>query len=185
MEGAGLKNECKHHINYIELLAIYFGLKACCEHLESSHILIRTDNMTAVSCINKQGSVRTDDCNEIARTIWFWAYDRNIWLTATHIAGVENVEADEASRKFRDEIEWTLSDENFQTICDRFDTPHVDLFATRLNNKAERFYSWFPDPMAEQIDSFTVSWAGDLGYAFPPFGLVGRVLQKFYGKMHR
>ena len=178
--GRWTESEGEFHINYLELLAIFYGLKACCEKFAGSQILIRTDNMTAVSCINKQGSVRTDSCNEVARTIWLWAYNRDIWLSATHIAGVENVEADEASRKFRDEIEWTLNDNDFQNICERFVTPTIDIYATRLNNKVDRFYSWFPDPLAEQIDSFTLSWTGELGYAFPPFGLVGRVLQKIF-----
>ena len=37
-------------------------------------------------------------CNQVASQIWHWSIERNIWLSATHIAGVENVVADKASR---------------------------------------------------------------------------------------
>jgi hypothetical protein len=137
-----------------------------------------TDNTTTVSCIKKQGSTKSDNCNEIARQIWFWAVDRNVWLTAAHIAGVLNVEADEESRKFRDNLEWTLRADIFSDICAKFGVPTVDLFASRLNCQVPRFYSWLPDPDAEIIDAFTTSWEGEYAYAFPPFNLIGRVLQK-------
>ena len=38
--------------------------------------------------------------------------------------------------------------------------------------------SWKPDPNAFAIDAFTVSWNFSLGYIFPPFSLLGRVLKK-------
>ena len=88
------------------------------------------------------------------------------------------MEADEESRKFKDDLEWSLSQAWFKEICAQFGTPSVDTFATRLNNKVARFHSWKPDPKAEAIDTFTTDWTGELVYAFPPFCLVGRVLQK-------
>lgn len=54
----------------------------------------------------------------------------------------------------------------------------VDLFASRLNNQLPRFVSWHPDPFAIETDAFQISWQEELGYAFPPFSLVGRCLQK-------
>ena len=35
-----------------------------------------------------------------------------------------------------------------------------------------------PDPYAITVDAFTVSWTVLNSYAFSPFGLVGRCLQK-------
>ena len=54
----------------------------------------------------------------------------------------------------------------------------MDLFASRLNAKLPRFYSWRPDPDAKIVDAFTVPWNQNMFYAFPPFCLVGKVLQK-------
>ena len=56
----------------------------------------------------------------------------------------------------------------------------VDLFATRLNNQLKRYISWRPDPFAIATDAFTISWWEEVGYAFPPFALIGRCLQKVH-----
>ena len=54
----------------------------------------------------------------------------------------------------------------------------VDLFAARHNAQLERFYSFRPDPAAEGTDALTQTWKNLTPYAFPPFMLIGRVLQK-------
>lgn len=38
--------------------------------------------------------------------------------------------------------------------------------------------SWFPDPEALAINAFKLSWQGLNFYAFPPFSIIIRVLQK-------
>jgi ribonuclease HI len=166
------------HINQLELLAIYHALRAACREHNDCHIKIMTDNTTAVSAITKQGSTKSDGCNKIARDIWFWAVETNVSLTAAHIAGNKNVEADEESRLFNDNLEWTLNSKYFDQACAQWGTPTIDLFATRINTKLPRFCSWMPDPDAEIIDAFTVSWEGEYIYAFPPFSLLGKVIQK-------
>ena len=54
----------------------------------------------------------------------------------------------------------------------------IDLFARRTNHQLPRFYSYKPDPEAEAIDAQIQPWAGEIGYAFPPFNLVARCLRK-------
>ena len=54
----------------------------------------------------------------------------------------------------------------------------MDLFATRLNHQLVNYASWRPDPFAQATDAFRPSWKGLNGYGFPPFGLVGKCLQK-------
>jgi hypothetical protein len=87
-------------------------------------------------------------------------------------------ELDQASRVFNEAIEWSINDNIFDAICGMFGSPEVDLFASRLNKKVSRFYSWLPDPESEGVDAFTYSWKEGLDYAFPPFALIGVVLQK-------
>jgi hypothetical protein len=171
-------NEAHLHINVLELLAIEYALLAVCSDFSDKHIRIMCDNTTAIAAIRKQGSTRTPIMNKIARRIWLWATDKNIWLSAAHIPGVKNVEADEASRVFKDELEWTLNDDHFRAICKSFGTPNMDLFASHLNFKVMPFCSFKPDPFAAVIDAFTFKWDMPLGYAFPPFCLIGRILQK-------
>ena len=137
-----------------------------------------SDNTTTIAAINKQGSTKAFQCNLVAKRIWLWCLDRSIWLSAAHIPGVDNVEADHASRVFKDELEWTLTDHVYQSIVKKFGRPDIDLFASHLNCKVPMFCSYQPDPLAHTIDAFNLNWHGFLGYAFPPFCLLGRIMQK-------
>lgn len=44
----------------------------------------------------------------------------------------------------------------FKKICERFGTPEVDLFASRVNSNFRRYTSWKKDPGAMTADAFTV-----------------------------
>ncbi len=57
-------------------------------------------------------------------------------------------------------------------------TPHIDLFATRLNKFLPVFVSPIPDTLAESLDSLMLDWMGLDAYAFPPPALLGVVLRK-------
>ena len=57
-------------------------------------------------------------------------------------------------------------------------TPSVDLFASHLNAQYERYVSFRPDPEAFAVDAFSLSWQSLDFYAFPPFSVITRVLQK-------
>ena len=54
----------------------------------------------------------------------------------------------------------------------------IDFFASRTNHQLPRFYSNKPGPEAEAIDALIQLWAGEIGYAFPPFNLVAKCLRK-------
>ena len=171
--------ESKFHINYLELKAIFFGLQSLVRD-KVSHVRIMTDNMTAVVCINKQGSTKSPACNAITREIWNFAILKGLWLSAAHCPGVLNVEADEASRVFDDQTEWALRLDVFQHICHYLGHPTIDLFVSRLNHKVECYCAWQPDPGAVFIDSFMYDWGQEtLVYAFPPFSVIHMVLQKW------
>lgn len=167
-----------NEINYLETLAAGLGLKAYCSNMRNTHVLIRLDNMTATAYLNNMGGIRSNSCNEIASQIWEWCKDRNIWLTAAHLPGTLNVEADRMSRKFNDNIEWMLDRAMFKSIVGRYGLPEVDLFATRLNAQLPKYISWMPDPNAWAVDAFTVDWGTLNFYAFPPFNIIPRCLQK-------
>ena len=68
-----------------------------------------------------------------------------------------------------------LSAINFQKV---FGQPDIDLFASRLNAQIMTYVSWKPDPKASFIDAFSIKWSNCLFYAFPPFCLISRCLQK-------
>ena len=85
----------------------------------------------------------------------------------------------ESRRKHKQEIEWGLSQECFNWVMKELKfVPQVDLFATRLNCKLKPFYSWRPDPEAKGCDAFVADWGSERFYAFPPFALLPKVIQK-------
>ena len=89
------------------------------------------------------------------------------------------------SREFDVNTEWSLSTELFQKIVCHFDfTPEIDLFATRLNYKIDRYASWLPDPGAIVVDAFSISWTSLHVYAYPPFSLVGKCHIQNHKRQH-
>ena len=176
--GIWSKNESANHINALELLAVKFSLMSLLHERHNTHIRIMSDNTTAVTYINEMGGCKSHQCNEIAKEIWDWARVKNIWLSAAHIPGCNNVGADESSRNFNMELEWMFSKQIFQKILSHFDDLQIDLFASRLNAQLENYVSWKPDPMAKHIDAFCVNWTQYVFYAFPPFCLISRCVQK-------
>lgn len=51
-------SQSKQHTNLLELLAAYYALRIFASDLRSCNILLRIDNTTAVSCINRMGSIK-------------------------------------------------------------------------------------------------------------------------------
>lgn len=136
------------------------------------------DNTTAVAYINNMGGSHSLPCNSIAKEIWNWCIKQNIWLSAAHLPGIKNVAADKASRIFYDNTEWMLNRVIFDKLTLKLFKPKLDLFASRINNQLNKYVSWKPGPGAYAIDAFTLDWSTDTFFAFPPFSLLGRVVQK-------
>ena len=170
--------EKEHHINYLELKAVLLGLQSLCNHLSNCHIKVLTDNTTAVAYIRKMGGTHSILCNEMAREIWLWCKGKQIWLSVSHIPGVDNVLADKASRVFDDTTEWKLEESTYEKITKHWGLPEIDMFASSLNYQTLPYVSWGPDPQATAVDAFTLNWDFSLIYAFPPFSLIAPVLQK-------
>ena len=64
-----------------------------------------SDNAAAISYINHMGGIKSARCNNIAREIWNWVLGKEILISANHIPGQENTEADQMSRTFTDHTE--------------------------------------------------------------------------------
>ena len=163
------------HKNFLELKAVLLGLKSLCGALSEKHILVQSDNTTAVAYINAMGGIRSIPCNEMAIMIWDWCLNHNIWLGATHIPGSKNIQADKESRVLKESTEWSLSQEVFNVIQERWGKFDIDLFASRLNFKVPQYVSWRPDPGAQFINAFLMNWKP---YYFYPFSLLATCLQK-------
>ncbi|XP_066600089.1 uncharacterized protein [Prorops nasuta] len=168
----------KEHINYLELKAAFYGLKCFAKNKFPSRILLRIDNTKAISYINRMGSVQLYKLSRLARTIWQWCEERDLWIFASYIKSKDNIEADAESRAIENEVEWELASLAFEEIESSFGPFDIDLFASNIIAKCRKFASWHKDPEACVVDSFTIPWASLHFYAFPPFSLILRTLRK-------
>ena len=108
-----------------------------------------------------------------------WCHHYHITLKARHIPGCLNVMADLLSRSNQvQSTEWSLHPQVFKQICQKWFTPHVDLFAAHLNHKLPLYVSPIPDQKAWDIDDLNINWTGPTAYAYPPMALLHRVIRK-------
>ena len=165
------------HINCLELKAILLSLKSLCKRCEQTHIRLRSDNSTAIACINRCGSTKLN-LNTLTEQIFDWAAMREITLSAEYIRGIDNVEADAESRVRNIDTEWILLPCIFKRLCEVFFSPDIDLFASHINAQTSSYVSWKPDPYASFTNAFTFHWSNLRCYAFPPFSVIGRMVRK-------
>ena len=172
------ENERKANINILELKAAFFGLKCYAKDAVNCNILMRIDNTTAISYMNRMGGIQYKHLNDIAREIWQWCEKRNIYIFASYINTKDNIEADAESRKLEPETEYELANYAFERIVQVFGKPDIDLFASRINTKCHRYISWKKVPDSEAVDAFTLCRKREYFYAFPPFSIILKVLRK-------
>ena len=177
--GLWTAEEATEHINFLEMLAVLFALKSFRTLTHGKHVKVMVDNTTTESTINQMGTSHSPKLNKLTRDIWDWCIEQHIWLTMARIPGCDNVEADKESRTFRRCTEWCLKKTLFTNACAKLSvTPDIDLFASRINYQITPYVSYRADPAALAINAFHMSWQHHLFYAFPPFSLITRVLQK-------
>ena len=145
----------------------------------SKPVLVATDNSTVVAYINKPGGTHSAEMCALLWKIMTWCHHYQITLKARHIPGCLNVMAHLLSRLNQvQSTEWSLHLQVFIKICHKWFTPHVDLFATRLNHKVPLYVSPVPDQNAWDIDALNINWSGLTAYGYPPMALLHRVIQK-------
>ena len=136
------------------------------------------DNTTALAYINERGGTKKE-VNDLAHELWLWLLERNIVLDSMHVPGVKNVKADEALRQmYNTDCEWMLHTSIFDFISNTHSPFVMDLFASGLNKQMMPYVSWGPNPGAKYIDALRFPWEKGIYYGFPPFSLIGQILQK-------
>jgi hypothetical protein len=174
------KEETAFHINHKELIAVFRALVAFRQQMKGHWVTICGDNATALSYLRKQGGTRVVSLSLKAEMILKWCFQQGIRLEVSFVPGKLNVLADLLSRKGKIiSTEWTVHHKFLQPIWDLWGRPHVDLFATHLNNRLPVFVSPFHDPRAWKKDAMSFHWMGLHAYAFPPFAMIPAVLEKW------
>ena len=178
-KGLWSDREKRLHINVLELKAVSLALRSFKNQCQNQTVLVATDNSTVVAYINKQGGTHSAEMCALLWKIMTWCHHYHITLNARHIPGCLNVMANLLSRSNQvQSTEWSLHPQVFKQICQKWFTPHVDLFATHLNHKLPLYVSPVPDPKAWDIDALNINWTGLTTYAYPPTALLHRVIQK-------
>ena len=127
---------------------------------------------------NKGGTHSPTLCM-LALKIWKFLLYKKVRAEISHIRGIDNIEADRCSRIKPDPFDYSLSCKAFAEISEVLQvTPQVDMFASRISNKVDKYVSWKIDPFAWKIDAFSFQWSGKL-YLFPPINLLSKTLVKF------
>ena len=124
-------------------------------------IALQGDNTTALAYIRNQGGTRSSCCLREAREILLWAEERDIQLLPRFVPEELNVRVDALSLEFQIlQSEWVLHPEICQALCQLWETPLVNLFATSRNNCFPKFCSPLPESEAWGTDAFLQDWAG-------------------------
>lgn len=154
------------HINWLEIKAVWLALSNWETLSKRQEVLVLSDNSTVVSYLQKQGGTRSPTLCMLLYQMMLWCRDHEISLKARHIPGHLNVMADSLSRRGQLlHTEWSLSPEIFRMICTHWETPMIDLFATRWNRQLLVFVSPVPDPLAWAVDALSISLEGLIAYA--------------------
>jgi len=80
------------HINLLELKAFFYAPQCFATNIQNCQILLRINNTTAISCINR--FIQYPHLLKLARQIWFWCENRNIMIFVSYISSIDNSIAD-------------------------------------------------------------------------------------------
>ncbi len=182
MQGLWTDAQLERHINWKELDTIR---QAVC-HFASlfkwrrKHIRIKSDNIVAVSYVNRGGG-RKPHLNQIMKDWSPWLKQHEITVSAEYLQGELNTEADALSREIPQRFcDWALRPETFNEVNQKWGPISIDLFAADHNKQVPRFVSYHPHPNAIAVDAFSLDWSDKTErlYANPPFIVLPQVLQK-------
>eukprot|EP00029_Vermamoeba_vermiformis_P001978 TRINITY_DN1224_c0_g2_i2.p2 TRINITY_DN1224_c0_g2~~TRINITY_DN1224_c0_g2_i2.p2 ORF type:complete len:659 (+),score=31.17 TRINITY_DN1224_c0_g2_i2:837-2813(+) len=167
--------------NKRELLAACLTVKAFADRhrWQDATVEIQSDNRTTVAYLNRLGG-RYHDLDDIARELGEWLALRRLVVQAKYLPGELNTVADLLSRTPPTCDEWALHPSAVSKISDQLGPFDVDLFASRTNALASRYFARLPDHGAAGVDAFRQSWTGFTGLANPPAPLIGRVIAKVW-----
>ena len=127
------------HIKILELKAVLFALKSFAKvyQMTNAHVRFKIDNTPAQAYINHQGGTKSVGlCNQ-AQELWKWCLLHQTIVSAEHLPGIHNRDADQASRIFIDRTEWMISPHLLREALSLLAVnPSTDLFASRLNKQS-------------------------------------------------
>ena len=147
------------------MTAAFFAVKSYAAELSEISIHLRVDKTTTLAWINKQNGPN-ETVILLLTEFWKFCAEKLIWVHVLYISSSRNKVADKESRKLRDNLEWSLKEKLFEKIVGNFGPETIDLFASRVNCKVNRYYSYNLEPEAIGTDAFAYCWSNEIFYAF-------------------
>ncbi|XP_037627453.1 uncharacterized protein LOC119489291 [Sebastes umbrosus] len=178
IRGLWTAQEAAEHINVLELRAIYLALRKFLPHLRGRHVVVRSDNKSAVYHVNRQGGTRSTRLLQVARRLLVWAFPCFSSLRAMYLPGPQNVVADFLSRQKPPAGEWRLHPEVVEEIWRKYGAAEVDLFASEASTHCPLWFSLTETASPLGQDALAHPWPDCLLYAFPPFPLIAVTLHR-------
>ncbi len=134
------------------------------------HVLVRTDNSTVVSYMNRQGRLHSRPLCRLARRVLLWAQTKFPSIRAVHVPGRLNSGADLLSRQSQEDGWVEIAPQVVSLIWQRF-----GLFASSMTTHCPLWFSLSP-PLPLGLDALAHEWPKTNLYAFPPIRLLPVVL---------
>jgi hypothetical protein len=170
-------------IDELELETVLLALRQLPISFRGAIISLRIDNQVAMAYVNNMGG-KVARLDVIAREIWTFLATNNAFMVASYVPSRDNP-ADDLTRLFRRqdvrtlELEGMLHPDLFHFILERSNpAPEIDWFASEANAQLPVFCAWTEAPSAVFFDAFSQDWTQLIGYMFPPFSLLPRILRK-------
>lgn len=156
-----------------ELFAIKFALESFATPLASQRVRCNTDNQNVVRIIQVGSMVK--ELQDLALDVFLLTSQRQIQLDVSWLPRNQNIQADFLSR-IVDFDDYSVHDEVFFQLDERWGPHSVDRFACSYNAKLPRFNSRFLQPGSEAVDAFSQDWSAENNWLVPPTILIGRSL---------
>jgi ribonuclease HI len=177
-EASGLwtRHMTQTSINYKELMAVMCAVKSFKHLLINKHVQILSDNVTTVAYLNHLGGP-SPQLTKLMSAIWMEAHEAGIRLSARHLAGKMNVQADQLSR-LPAKYEWMLHPRIFHYLDSIWGPHQVDRFASITNAQLPNYNSFRHDPLTSGVDALAQDWSGTNNFCNPPWRMINQVLNK-------
>ena len=165
----------RKHSNVRELMAVLLALRAFRPYVQNRTISILSDNISTVAYVNHMGGPVTE-LTEIAKLIWAEAILSNTTISAKHLSGKQNCQADSLSRVL-DKHEWCLARPTFKLLDATWGPHTVDRFASATTAQIRTYNSRFLDPNNMKIDALSqTDWGQNNNFVNAPFRLIDKIL---------
>ena len=160
LRAGGLKRGLLSTVNILKVKAALFALKSFAKvyQMTNAHVRFKIDNTPAQAYINHQGGTKSVGLLQSSLGALEVVFASSDIVSAEHLPGIHNQDADQASCIFSDRTEWMTSPLLREALSLLAVNSSTDLFASRLNKQFPVFCSWKPHPDAWKIDAFSFPW---------------------------